>query len=260
MSKSFARWIVTLAFSFAFVPRCFAQGTNAPQHQPQQGQQLASVEQLKVEAFNAFKGGQFDRTSELLTKAATISKDPSLAQMSDWMHQFQTQRQGYVAERRKGFDKAIADVHLLLQNQKESFAIDRVKDAYLLADDKEAFRDEKWVDGLIRDTIRMADDYEKGEQWLKAIRLYSDLSAVEPANPEWKDKLKLAMRRVRLLAVYTPDALEVLPGRRIEGARRSRSSAVSDYPADDQARLRGKRELQDRLARPREGRAHGHAG
>ena len=54
----------------------------------------------------------------------------------------------------------------------------------------------------------MAADNEGSEQWLKTARLYSDLSQMEPSNPEWKDRLKLVMRRIRLLATYTPDALK----------------------------------------------------
>src|SRR5439155_20668032 len=33
---------------------------------------------------------------------------------------------------------------------------------------------------------------------------------IEPANPEWKDKLKLATRRIRLLALYTPNGIKPL--------------------------------------------------
>jgi carboxyl-terminal processing protease len=56
----------------------------------------------------------------------------------------------------------------------------------------------------------MAEEYEKSDQWLRALRLYSDLSSLEPANPEWKDRLKLATRRIRLLALYTPSQLKAL--------------------------------------------------
>src|SRR5205085_1477283 len=41
-------------------------------------------------------------------------------------------------------------------------------------------------------------------------RVYSDLSSLEPANPEWKDKLKLATRRIRLLALYTPEQMKAI--------------------------------------------------
>jgi carboxyl-terminal processing protease len=42
------------------------------------------------------------------------------------------------------------------------------------------------------------------------MRLYADLSSIEPAVPEWKDKLKLATRRIRLLALYTPGGIKAL--------------------------------------------------
>ena len=45
--------------------------------------QLAAVEQLKTEAFNALRGGDFDKTNELLNQAADLSKDPLLVQMAD---------------------------------------------------------------------------------------------------------------------------------------------------------------------------------
>src|SRR5688572_17605219 len=70
-------------------------------------QELASVEQLKVEAFKALRGGQFDRTSELLNRAASMSPDDSaLTQMASWIKQFEEQRQTFAAERRKQYDKA----------------------------------------------------------------------------------------------------------------------------------------------------------
>ena len=116
----------------------------------------------------------------------------------------------------------------------------RAAGAYLLADDKKAFRDEPWVDDLINaDRSSKAEEYDNGEQWLKALRLYSDLGSVEPANPLWKEKLKLATRRVRLLALYTPDVLKDAPGSEIEGARGGRRAAQARRPAarraDDQA-------------------------
>lgn len=209
MSKWMARSSVVVALAF-FAPPAFVCAQESAPPPAVAAQQVASVEQLKLQAFQAFKGGEFDRTSELLSQAASISQDPSLTRMSEWIHQFQTQRQGYVQERRKGFDKAVADVKLLLDEKRDGFAIDRAKDAYLLADDKDAFRKEAWVDALVRETTQMAAEAEKDEHWLKALRLYSDLGAIEPANPEWKERLKLATRRIRLLAVYTPDDFKLL--------------------------------------------------
>lgn len=172
--------------------------------------QVVAVEQLKTDAFKAIRDGKWSVSNDLLRQAASMSKDPSVEQMSTWTKQFEVQREGFAKERHEQFDKSVANVHLLEKNGYEDFAIDAAKDAYLLADDKEAFRNEPWVDELVNKTVAMAEKYDKDEQWLKALRLYSDLSSLEPANPEWKDRLKLATRRIRLLALYTPDSLKAI--------------------------------------------------
>jgi carboxyl-terminal processing protease len=185
------------------MPRASAEDTPA-------GAQIASIEQLKLDAFNALKSGKFEQSNELLARAASMSQDPAVQQMAGWVKQFETQRQGFAAERHKQYEKTIGDVKKLIDNHKESFALDAAAKAALLSDDKKAFRNEPWVDALVKQTIAMAEQFDKGEQWLKAMRLYADLSSIEPANPEWKEKLKLATRRIRLLALYTPGGIKAL--------------------------------------------------
>ena len=63
-------------------------------------QQVASVENLKSEAFKAIRGGDFDRSTELLEKAAAMSQDPALNQMAHWTTQFESQQQVFATERR----------------------------------------------------------------------------------------------------------------------------------------------------------------
>src|SRR5207245_1125228 len=72
------------------------------------------------------------------------------------------------------------------------------------------FRSENWVNELITGSVKRAEQYDQGEQWIRSLRLYSDLGVIEPSVPLWKDRLKLATRRVRLLAIYTPDMLKTL--------------------------------------------------
>ena len=109
-------------------------------------EQVANVEKLKADAFDAAKAGKFDRTSALLDEAAGLSKDPSLARMVQWTSAFENQRKQFAAERHKQYEKEVSNVRLLLHNKKDDFAIDAAASAYGLADDKEAFRNEKWVD------------------------------------------------------------------------------------------------------------------
>jgi carboxyl-terminal processing protease len=202
MTKRFAHWV--LGFSLALG----GTGIGLPlfvHAEPPTGQQLATVDQLKAEAFKAIKAGQFDRSSELLVKASSANADDvQLAKMAQWSKAFESQRQVFVVERHKQFDKAVANVKKVLKAKHDDYALDYAARAYLLADDKKAFRSEKWIDDLVHETIDLAHQFEGKEQWLKALRLYSDLGSVDPSTPEWKDKLKVATRRIRLLAMYNP--------------------------------------------------------
>ncbi|QOV88140.1 S41 family peptidase [Humisphaera borealis] len=171
--------------------------------------QLATVEQLKAEAFRALRIGEFAKVGELLDKARGISKDDAtLEKMAGWTKEFETQRQGFASERQKQYEKAVEDVKKLQAAGKTVYVPDAAARAFLLAPDKKAFRAEGWVDELIKGAITHAEEYEKKEQWLKALRLYSDLGSLEPAQPVWKERLKTVTRRVRLLALYTPETLK----------------------------------------------------
>lgn len=192
--------------------------------------QLATAEQLRSEAVKALSSGEFERTSELIIRAADLSKDPLITQMSEWVRQYDAQRQQFTAERREQFEKEVGKSKKLIDSRFPAYAIDYAVNAYLLADDKDAFRAEPWVDELVKQTIEFAMEAEKKEQWLKTLRLYSDLSQIEPSIPQWKEALKLATRRIRLLAVYTPEHLREIQDQEIE-EREAARELVKDEPA-----------------------------
>ncbi|MGB7161369.1 MAG: S41 family peptidase [Tepidisphaeraceae bacterium] len=200
MNKSVRRWILVFAL---LLTSSSAQLYAAPEQQ-----ELAKVQELKNEAINQVLQGKFAQTNDLLTRAAASTQDPLVAQMAGWIGQFEKQRSDFASERRTQYAKVVGDVHKLIDNGFESFAIDAAARAYLLADDKVAFRNEKWVDDLVKSTTEMAKTADANEQWLRALRLYADLGSIEPANPAWKEKLKLATRRIRLIALYTPSELK----------------------------------------------------
>ncbi|HEV2296706.1 MAG TPA: S41 family peptidase [Tepidisphaeraceae bacterium] len=201
MSKLVRRWVVACFLLLTFVAGAFAESP---------ARDLAAVQNLKNEAINSVLQGKFAQTNDLLGQAAATTRDPLVVQMAAWINQFEKQRSDFAAERQKSYDKAVADVQKLLDNELASYAIDAAARAYLLAEDKVKFRNEKWVDELIRSTMQMAQAADANEQWLRSLRLYADLGSIEPANPEWKEKLKLATRRLRLIALYNPTELKKL--------------------------------------------------
>lgn len=204
-------WMVNLtaaasiaAAAFFAAPTTRSLAADAPPH----GTEVATVEQLKTEAFRALRGGHFDQTNDLLAKAASLSHDPQVERMSAWAKSFEGQREEFAAERQKQYEKAVENVKLLQSKGKEDYAVDATARAYLLSANKKTFRTEGWVDAIVKEAIQRAAADEKSEQWVHALRLYSDLASLEPAQPLWKNRLKASTRRVRLLALYTPDELK----------------------------------------------------
>lgn len=169
-------------------------------------QQEMALNQLKSEAFKALKGGQFDKTSQLLGQAVALSNnDPSLLQMTDWVNQFIQQREQYLGDRKKAFDKSVDEVKKLMAAGFEEAAIDHAKDAYLLSTDKTAFAKEAWVVDLMAAGKRIGQEADEKNLWFQAQRVYADLGSLDPTNPLWRERFKSATGRLRLLAMYTPD-------------------------------------------------------
>lgn len=166
---------------------------------------VASADQLKSDAVAALKRGEFDRTSDLLKRAAANSADPTLGQMASWVSSFSEQYGKVLADRKVEFDRAVAQAGLLREHDKADYALDAAGRAYLLATDRRAFANEAWVVDLTKDRIAAAAEYEKAGSWDMALRVYQDLSTMEPANPYWKAKAKVAGRYLVNQGLFVPD-------------------------------------------------------
>src|SRR5258706_4636351 len=116
MTKAFGRWVLGLTLAAGGVGVSVPMLVRADQPVPQQ---LATVDQLKAEAFKALKAGQFDRTSELLTKASAGANDPQLTKMAEGTKAFEDQRQKFVAERHKQVEKAGGGGKVRMENKKD---------------------------------------------------------------------------------------------------------------------------------------------
>src|ERR1700733_11038146 len=179
MSKSVRfGWLLVLA-SVSGVGLIGPQGSARAQSAA--GPAVASVDQLETQAVDAFHQGQFDKGSALLTQAATVNDDPSVKRIAQWASDFQSQQQTFAVAREKEFEKDVKDVHTLLDHGMRSYAIDALREAYLRAPDKTAFRNEKWVNDLVAGAAADADQAEDNERWLTAVRIYSDLAGVDPS-------------------------------------------------------------------------------
>ena len=202
MNQKLTRWLAVASLAVAVACPLVTLKARA------QDGAVSSIEQLKTDAFKAVRTGHFDAGNDLLGKAADQSHDPTLTQMHGWTAQFEDQLKVFAGERRQAYDKAVDNVKLLVKNGFEDYALDFANRAQSLSDDQKDFHTLPWVSSLVEDAKRHAGEYEAAGQWQKAMRVYVDLVAVEPASRDWKEKLKLATRRVRLLVTYAPDVIE----------------------------------------------------
>jgi carboxyl-terminal processing protease len=204
MNQKLTRWMAVAALAIAGTYPFVARSVKAV---GPVNEEVAQVESLKTQAFEALRAGNFNEGNDLLSKAAKLSPDPALMRMHDWTNQFEDQIKLFDGERRTAYDKAVENVHKVLDKGHPDAALDFANRAQLLSDDKKGFSQLPWVRSLIDEGIKRAAQYETSNEWYRAMLVYSDLAAVEPASRDWKEKLKFVTNRVRLLAIYAPEDL-----------------------------------------------------
>ncbi|MGA2229946.1 MAG: S41 family peptidase [Tepidisphaeraceae bacterium] len=169
-----------------------------------------AVAQIESQAVDDIHQGHFDQLSDLLGQAAAKANDPAITEMARWATDFDGEEKTLGAQRQTQFEKHVAEVHTLLDHNMRDYAIDALDAAYVRAPDKDAFRKEKWVDDLITAAGNDAKTAEDAQQWLTAMRIYADLTSLDPYEPKWKHMLKDATLRIRLLVMYTPDQFKAI--------------------------------------------------
>ena len=171
----------------------------------------ASVEQtLKTQAIDALKVGELDRTQTLIDRAEAISHDPAYANILQSLDRFRQQKQTLAEQRQKSFQEQEDKAKALIADGQDPFALSFVAEAYARADDKPAFEAEPWVKQLVDRSLKQGEQYEQAGQWLKALRVYRNLRQLDTTNADYKKQLNDTARRVRLLALYTPDQLKTI--------------------------------------------------
>ena len=179
--------------------------TDSPNKSTSSHPLAADAQKLEAQAFTAISKANFDTGRNLLQQAENADHDPRLEQMLGWVNDYQKQLADVAKTRHTEFEQTVTDAHKLLDHHLDTFAVEEVRIAYLLADDKDAFRHEKWVDDLVSMAAGQASKAEDAQQWVTALNLYAALISLEPSNPIWKTRHKAVFRRARLLSDYAPE-------------------------------------------------------
>lgn len=128
------------------------------------------------------------------------------AKIGSWIKDYSAKQERFRAERKKSFDNAVRDTRILQQGGYTDLAMDGLADCYTLAEDKKAFVAEPWVRHLRDVAVEAARQAATAGEWLKARRIYSNLSILEPADSTWTRAMEDMVRRIRLLTRYAPES------------------------------------------------------
>lgn len=161
-----------------------------------------------ADALKAIKDGNFDRANALMRKSAA-GGDAQAKGYSEWTAGFEKDHEVFVEQRRRKYEWALDAVRKLADAKEDEVAIQFAANrAYVYAEDKQKFADSELVTKLIERSAQLAAQHEASAEWIKAQRLYTYISMIEPYEPKWKDRKDTVARRVRILAMYSPEAIK----------------------------------------------------
>ncbi len=143
---------------------------------------------------------------KLKLQYASAAVEPDQARVAGWISEYRTKEEKFRSERKKSFDTAVRDTKILRDGGFVDLAMDGLADCYTLAEDKPAFVKEPWVVALKDAAIDHATKTRESGEWLKARRVYSNLSTLQPTESKWTKSMEEVVRRIRLLTRYAPES------------------------------------------------------
>ena len=132
--------------------------------------------------------------------------EPDQGKLATWIDDYRQQGERFASERNKSFGNAVRDTKTLQQAHYTDLALDGLADCYTLATDKPKLMSENWVKTLINDGLIAANAAQEAGEWLKARRIYTNLSVIEPSDSRWTKASEELFRRIRILGRYAPES------------------------------------------------------
>lgn len=177
---------------------------------------------------------------KLKLQYASVVSEPDQTRVTQWINAYRTQEQKFRSDRIKSFENAVRDTRILRDGGYIDLAMDGLADCYTLAIDKMTFVREPWVVSLKRSALEVAQKSESEGDWLKARRIYSNLSTLEPTESRWTKAMEDTVRRIRILTRYAPESFAGTLQKEIEYRKAARKYLIATtqpatVPATQQA-------------------------
>lgn len=161
---------------------------------------------------------------QLALQTASAERGPSVDQatVDAWTNYYKTQQSRFLDEHKTAFDNAVRDTKILLDKGYTDLAIDGLAGSYLLSMDKKGFAVEPWVKDLVQTAVDSARQANETGDWLKARRIYSNLSVIQPAESKWTHAMEDTIRRIRILSRFAPETFAPVIAKELEYRKKAR--------------------------------------
>ncbi len=189
---------------------------------------LAGPTTLPVSILDTIKSQEWSAIPEKLkVQYASTVLDADQTRIASWTNEYTTVLDKFKTERHKAYGNAVRDAKILRDGGYLDLSTDLLADCYTLADDKPAFVQESWVKDLLAQAVQMADKFKAENDYLKARRIYANISVLEPTESKWTKAMEEMVRRIRILTKYAPESFAPTLTREIEHRKAARKYLIA---------------------------------
>ncbi|MHC4673139.1 MAG: S41 family peptidase [Planctomycetota bacterium] len=160
--------------------------------------------------------GQFNQAQELISQIrAEGIHDQQVSQVHEWLSMYNKLRSERAEHKKNDYEKYVGWVIEEIEAAEKSGdkgkrlwtqAIGHCERALNYADDKDKFRQERWLLKAVEGAKEAALAYEQKSKWYEAASIYIRLEDIFPHDKEYSDKLSKCQEHIRLELIYAPDS------------------------------------------------------
>jgi len=189
--------LLTILLGAWLVTGSFAQGADT------QGTTAAKPDELWRRGIELVSKGDFQHAAE------TVQQIPGggfMDRIRTWLGEYQTKQSARKDMDRADFEKYVGYAKARIERKEYAFALDKALLAADVAEDREAFLRQDWLQTLVNDSLAKADELRKKSDWKGAWHIYADLGALYEREPRYQRLEHEVLTHLRLDTMFNEES------------------------------------------------------
>ena len=143
---------------------------------------FSSQTELWQRSLDLIGEGQFDQAAEIID--GVDAEDDLARQVRVWLREYQAQQEARRALDREDFEKYVRYARERIERGEYDLALSRAIQAADVAEDRESFLEEQWLQKLVEDSRTKADGLRAEAAWRGAWDIFWRLAELYDREPE----------------------------------------------------------------------------